>query len=453
MDGHSARRQKVAVVGTGISGLAAAWLLHRHHDLTIYEQDDRIGGHTCTVEAHTTSGIVPVDMGFIVYNERTYPNLTAMFDYLDVPTSPTDMSLAISLDDGRLEYAGGRPMQLLAQKRNLLRPRFWSMLRDLTRFYRKAPCDLQRLADEEQTLGAYLEDNGYGQPFIEDHLLPMAAAIWSAPRRDILEFPAYAFISFQQNHGLLNLVDRPLWRTVSGGSREYVKRLTKGFTACIQQHTAVRAITRHGGSVTLTDSRGAQSSYDQVVVATHADQALRLLTDASLDERRLLGAFRYNSNTAYLHADTGQMPKRRQAWASWNYIGRSGECDPHPLVVTYWMNLLQSIPDTSPMFVTLNPETLPRPDLIHAIREFEHPVMDTAAVTAQKKLWSLQGHNRTWYCGAYFGAGFHEDGLQAGLAVAEELGGVRRPWQVVGQSDRIVIGPGAPRPGVREVVQ
>jgi predicted NAD/FAD-binding protein len=428
----------IAIVGSGISGLSAAWLLSTRHRVTLFEADGRIGGHSHTVEAHGT----PVDTGFIVYNERTYPNLTALFAHLGVPTRPTEMTLAISLDKGRLEYSGTGLGGLLAQKRNLVRPRFWSMMRDLVRFYREAKRDLPHLGDE--TIEAYLDRGRFGAAFRDDHLYPMAAAIWSTPAADIGAYPAAAFIRFCENHALLELGERPIWRTVDGGSRNYVTRLSAPFADRIVRDMPVRTIRRDAEGVDLLVG-GAWRRFDHVIVATHADQALALLEDADPAERSLLGAFAYRRNEAVLHSDPRLMPRRRATWSSWNYMAE-GSGPATSLSVTYWMNRLQGIPDSQPLFVTLNP--LREPAAAHVIRRdsYEHPIFDGAAMAAQKHLWSLQGVRNTWYCGAHFGAGFHEDGLQAGLAVAEQLGGVRRPWTVAEESGRIHVTPAASRP-------
>jgi uncharacterized protein len=437
MQGKSAIRKNVAVIGTGISGMSAAWLLSQGHDVTVYERDRRLGGHSNTVTVRGAKGEIAVDTGFIVYNEATYPNLTALFDHLKVPTQPSEMSLAVSLADGALEYAGGDLSGLFAQKRNLLRPRFWSMLRDLRRFYRDAPRDLAAL-DESWTLGDYLDAGAYGSAFRDDHLLPMAGAIWSAPAGAILRYPAASFIRFQENHGLLKLRNRPPWRTVLGGSRAYVRRLTGSYADRIRLAAGVAAVHRSGNAVNIRDRNGEVATFDHVVIATHADQALSLLDDPTAPERRLLGAFRYSRNTAVLHSDPMLMPKRRAVWSSWNHIGRRRDDTQACPTVTYWMNRLQRIPQDTQLFVTLNPHREPR-EAWHS-EVYEHPLFDTAAIGAQRQLWSLQGRRNTWFCGAYFGAGFHEDGLQSGLAVAEALGGIRRPWNVANESGRIVLG-------------
>lgn len=438
--GTSGRRQRIAVIGTGISGLSAAWLLHKSADVTVYEQCQHIGGHTHTVDVETDACKVPVDMGFIVYNEQAYPNLTALFAHLDVASQTTDMSLAVSLDDGRLEYAGGHLSQLFAQKSNLVSPRFWSMLRDLVRFYRNAPAHLGMLAANGKTLGTYLDENRYGDAFRNDHLLPMAAAIWSMPTADVLEYPAHAFILFHVNHGLLKLINRPLWRTVSGGSRSYVEKLTSSFADRIKRGVGIVSVDRHPDGILLRTTSEQTAQFDQVVIATHADQALAMLAQSTRDERRLLGTFQYNFNQAVLHGDDGLMPKRRRAWASWNYIDGSRHGAHTDLTVTYWMNSLQALPHDKPLFVTLNPNREIDRAKIYQTQEFEHPIVDTAAIDAQKQLWSLQGQRGVWYCGAYFGAGFHEDGLQSGLAVAEAISGRKRPWRIADESGRITVG-------------
>lgn len=420
--------KRVAVIGSGIAGLSAAWLLSRAHDVTMYEQAGRLGGHTRTVQV----GGIAVDMGFIVYNEATYPNLVALFRHLGVATRESDMSFAVSMDGGRMEYAGTDLRGLLAQPANLLRPRFWAMLRDLLRFYREAPGDAAGLERELTSLDAYLRRGKYGPGFVQDHLLPMAAAIWSTPAAEVGAHPAFAFIRFCENHGLLRLSGRPVWRTVIGGSSAYVDRLSAPFADRVRLSCGVAGISRTAQGVRVRAADGSDELYDDVVIATHAPQALAMLEDASDSERALLGAVRTAPNRVVLHRDARLMPRRRAAWASWNYVGApdGGLC------VTYWMDRLQGLPaGAGPHFVTLNPAVEPR-DILHE-EVFAHPQFDAAAIRAQRALWSLQGTRGTWYCGAWFGAGFHEDGLQAGLAVAEQLGEVRRPWQVAGASARI----------------
>ena len=430
---HFPRPLDIAVIGTGIAGLSAAWLLSKAHNVSVYEQDGRVGGHSNTVLVPDGSRSIAVDTGFIVYNELNYPNLTALFAHLGVETQRSEMSFAVSVNGGALEYSGSTLMALFGQRRNLVRPRFWRMLRDILRFYREAPAVLAREA-EVLSLGEYLEREGYSQAFISDHLLPMAAAIWSTDVASMRDHPARAFVRFCLNHGLMRVAGRPQWRTVTGGSQAYVRRLTASFADRIMVNAKVSAVTRTPAGVIVHDANGATNRFDHVVIAAHADQALAMLADPTGDERRLLGAFRYSRNTAILHRDDRLMPRRKRVWSSWNYIGGEASRGPGPsadagkVCVTYWMNRLQSIDPDVPLFVTLNPTEPPAAETILETFEYHHPMYDSRALEAQGELAELQGARNTWYCGSYFGAGFHEDALSSGLAVAESLGGITRPW-------------------------
>ncbi len=439
---------RIAVVGAGISGLGAAWLLSRAHDVTLFEREPRLGGHSNTSEVTwPEGGSGPVDTGFIVYNTACYPNLIALFEHLAVPTARTDMSFAVSLDGGGYEYSGTGAQGLFGQPSNLLRPGHWRMAADILRFFREAPAllaETPRDADAGVSLGEWLNSHSYSRDFVERHILPMGAAIWSTPSRGILDFPAAAFARFFANHGLLQVRNRPEWRTVDGGSREYVARLMAGYRGKTISGDAVVSVARGGGDVVITRESGAIERFDRCLIACHADDALALLGNPDATERTVLGAFRYSDNLAVLHRDLRQMPRRRRLWSSWNYMGGpDGE-----LTVSYWMNRLQPLTTRSDHFVTLNPATeIPASQTIASFA-YRHPMYDGAAIAAQSRLWSLQGRGNVWFAGSYFGWGFHEDGLQAGLAAAEDMsasghgaaaggGGVRRPWSVAGQSSRI----------------
>jgi predicted NAD/FAD-binding protein len=426
------RVKSVAVVGAGISGLSTAWLLSKSRDVTLYEREPRLGGHSDTFDWDGLG----VDCGFIVYNERTYPNLTALFQYLSLATEASDMSFAVSVDDGDFEYSGSGLRGLIAQKANVLRPRYWSMLRDILRFFREAPRDLAK--GDLGPLGAYLDARGYGRAFRDDYLYPMAAAIWSTPAMRVADFPAANFIRFNANHGLLDVTNRPIWRTVAGGSRSYVGALAAGIGE-VRTTSPVRAVRRTEAGVEVVDAPGEARRFDDVVIAAHADAALAMIEAPTAHERRLLGAFAYLDNQATLHTDARAMPKRRAAWSSWNYMAK-GEGAERSLYVSYWMNRLQQLPGRPDAFLTLNcPWEIPSAKVLRRVA-YRHPLFDAAAFAAQKELWSLQGAGGLWFCGAYFGYGFHEDGLQSGLAVAEAIGGEKRPWRVAGESDRLHLG-------------
>ncbi len=431
------RRRRVAVIGAGISGMSAAWLIDRSMEVVLYEAADRPGGHANTVSAPSRSGPIPVDTGFIVYNDRNYPNLVALFEHLRVPTQASDMSFAASLDGGAFEYSGSGIGGLLGQPGNVLRPRFWRMLSDTLRFYKEAPTALGRQDLASTTLGQYLYENHYSPAFVTDHLLPMGAAIWSTTVRQMRDYPLHAFIRFFESHGLLALSGRPRWRTVTGGSREYVTRLLSDFSGEIRLRSAVREIRREMGSVSVIDWRGNRDTFTDVVIATHADRALAMLADPLGQERESLGAIGYTANTAVLHTDERLMPRHKKVWSSWNYIGEPERDGERPLCVTYWMNRLQGIDPATPLFVTLNPHRdIPEERIIAAV-DYDHPLFNLTALAAQKELWRLQGRGGVWFCGAHFGSGFHEDGLQSGLSVAEAICGQRRPWSVKHESGRI----------------
>jgi predicted NAD/FAD-binding protein len=417
-----------------VSGLSAAWLLSKTCDVTLYEKDSRTGGHANTVKL---DGLPPVDTGFIVYNAVNYPNLVALFDHLGVETQATDMSFAVSLDGGRVEYGGRGLDPLIGRPSNLFRPRFLSMMGDLVRFYREAPEKLAEVEGSLVTLGEFLRHHGYGEAFCEDHLLPQAAAIWSAPCEAIRDFPAAAFIRFFENHGLLKLAGRPVWRTVKGGSRTYVEALLADYSGEVLTGRGARAVRRTDQGVEVTDSLGETRRYDRVVMAAHADQSLSLLADPTPDETRLLSAFRYTKNLAVLHTDESLAPRRKRLWSAWNYVGERTGPEGRALCVTYWMNLLQNLKTERPLLLTLNPTHEIKPDRVLHTETYEHPLFDGAAIAAQKALGVLQGVGGTYYCGAWMSSGFHEDGLQSGLRAAELADAVERPWNRPGQNARL----------------
>lgn len=410
--------QRIAVVGSGIAGLGAAWLLARRHRVTLFEADDRLGGHTDTHEVEVGGRRLAVDTGFIVHNPVHYPLLTRLFAELGVASQPTTMSFSVSDARSGLEYNATSLDALFCQRRNLLSPRFWGMLRDLVRFYRRAP---ELLAEDGPGpgLGEYLARLGTGAMFRDLHLVPMASALWSSPAEHILEFPARHLVRFMANHHMLQLAGRPPWRVVRGGSARYVEALRARWDVRERLATPVLAVRRDLTGVLLRHARG-EERFDQVVLACHADDALRLLADPTPDERDLLGAFAYQSNDTVLHTDARLLPRRRKAWAAWNahVPARAGET----CTVSYCMNLLQSLPGEVPLVVTLNRTDAIDPARILARRHYRHPVFTHAAVAAQARKGLIQGQRHTWFAGAYWGFGFHEDGLRSAVEVAQALG-------------------------------
>lgn len=451
------KSNKIAIIGAGITGLSLAWLLRDRYDVTLFEAAHYAGGHANTVDLPLPSSAqavgqapstLPVDTGFIVYNQRTYPNLTALFNQLQVPTQASDMSFAVSLRDNinprrNLEYSS-HPRALLGQWRNWCQAGYAGMLRDLLRLYRLAPQDATDPRFAEMTLGQYVAARGFGQRLLTDHLIPMTAAIWSMPAASTLDFPLPSFMRFCLNHGLLQLRDRPAWRTVTGGSRVYVQRLLADCPRLnLRLNQPVQRVMRLEQGVQIMTESGPEL-FDQVVFAVHGAQILPLLTNPSGREQAVLAAFRTQANQAILHHDPRLMPRRRLAWAAWNVLApyridaaalkvpTQGDSPAEGVCVTYWMNRLQNLATPAgmaPVLLTLNPIVPPRAELVRGQWCYHHPIMDQAAIAAQAMLPSIQGVDRLWFGGAWAGYGFHEDGLNAALAIANQLG-VTAPWQV-----------------------
>jgi predicted NAD/FAD-binding protein len=409
---------KIAVVGTGIAGMVAALRLHCEHDLTVYEAGAWIGGHTNTVEIQTGDGPLAVDTGFIVFNRKTYPKFCALLEELGVPSSPTTMSFSVRCEREGLEYNGTSLNGLFAQRRNALRPSFWRMVRDILRFYREAPALLTEGGDD-LTLGEFLERGRYSREFMERHMLPMGAAIWSARTDRIREFPVRFLVQFFHNHGFLQVDDRPQWLVVRGGSREYVRALVAPFRDRIRLETPVVSVEPTSFGLRVRTATGDSDTYDRVVLACHADQSLRMLSDPTPTERSVLGAFSYQRNEAVLHTDRSLLPRNRRAWASWNYHVSD---PPSELpTVTYWMNGLQGFRVGPQILVTLNRTRDIDPSMVLGNFVYHHPIYSTEAVRAQRRHGEIDGIRGVHYCGAYWGFGFHEDGVASGLRVAERI--------------------------------
>lgn len=415
-DAQPIRPQRVAIIGGGISGLAAAYLLSPHHAVTLFEAAPKLGGHARTVLAGQ-NGDQPVDTGFIVFNYANYPHLTRMFQDLDVPVARSDMSFGASINNGKIEYGLKDLRALTAQKRNLLRPGFARMMRDILRFNAKAE---GLVSDDSATIGELMDELALGAWFQQYYLMPLCGAIWSTPPSEIRSFPARALVQFFRNHALLSTSGQHQWWTVDGGSVEYVRRLEhylRGRGVAIRTSSAVQSVSRNGHQSEVNVGDGRRETFDQVIFACHSDQALRLLAQPTVQERAALSAIRFQDNQMILHRDANQMPKRRSVWSSWVY--KANTTKPETAIgVTYWMNRLQNIPERDPVFVSLNPsETIPD-HMIYDQKTFRHPVFDVAALAAQKQLTEIQGQNNTWFAGAYTRHGFHEDGFASAARIA-----------------------------------
>lgn len=413
--------ERIAIVGSGISGMTTAYLLSRKHDLVVYEANDYFGGHSHTVQVKDHGTSHGVDTGFIVYNTRTYPNFCRLLDQLGVATQASDMSFSFRHDAANLEYGVPGLGKLLAQKRNLVRPGFWRMIREVMRFYREAPLLLEAAdADVNLDLQSYLDRGGYSRDFQDDHLFPMAESIWSGSRQQMGAFPARAFLRFFQNHGLLSLKDRPVWRTITGGSVNYVEKITAPYRDRIRLSCPVTMIKRDAEGVEITAGGAEPERFDKVVLACHADQALAMLGDATDQERDIVGSFPYAENDVALHSDTTIMPRRKTAWASWNYHRQDDTS--RPAALTYDMNRLQNLATPERYLVTLNRTEDLDQGRIHGRYTYAHPQYNVRGMANQPRHDELNGLNHTYWCGAYWGYGFHEDGVKSALRVARHFG-------------------------------
>ncbi|MFL0805314.1 MAG: FAD-dependent oxidoreductase [Agarilytica sp.] len=417
-------KKSVAIIGTGISGLTAAYKLNRLCDITVFEKSDRIGGHTATVDFDLDGKSYAIDTGFIVFNDWTYPNFIRLLDEIGVQAQPTSMGFSVSCAESGLEYAGNGLNALFAQRANLVSPRFLGMLKDIIRFNYSAERDLLNgTIPKDMTLGAYLDEKGYGEVFARYYLVPMGAAIWSASLANMRNFPIQFFVSFFRNHGLLNIFNRPQWRVIKGGSKQYLGPLTEDFSERIETNAQIKTIKRHNRHVVIVFDDGAERVFDDVVLATHSDEALALLSDATSEEQEVLSAIPYEENSATLHYDESLLPHSKRTWSSWNYRMTGAADEARLPIVTYDMNILQGLDSTEgkTFCVSLNADEFINPEKVIGRYRYAHPQFTEAGAKAQSRWPEINGQRNTWYCGAYWANGFHEDGVVSGLRVAERF--------------------------------
>lgn len=418
-DAPPPKRQRIAIVGGGISGLAAAYRLSPQHDVTLFEARARLGGHARTKMAGL-NGDQPVDTGFIVFNYVNYPHLTRMFQDLDIPVEKSDMSFGATIDEGRVEYGLQTLRNVFGQRRNALRPGYLRMIKDVLAFNARA----EKLAtSDDMTVAELVRALGAGEWFERYYLMPICGAIWSSPTQDIRDFPARSLVRFFANHALLTATEPHQWYTVSGGSVQYLTRLERHLRATgvnFRLGAPVKAVKRNAGGVTVSTAQGGAETFDHVIMASHSDTSLKLLADPSAEETRLLGAVKYQDNEVILHRDTAQMPKRRACWSSWVYKA-DGDVERPAIGVTYWMNRLQNIPENDPMFISLNPYLPVRDEMIYDVNTLRHPVFDGPALKAQQEIKQMQGTRNTWFAGAWLRNGFHEDGFASAVRVSDAL--------------------------------
>ena len=413
---------KIGVIGSGVSGLVSALTLQEKFEVSLFEKNSKLGGHSNTVTIEQENNKYSVETGFIVLNDKNYPIFTSLLKHLNIGVNNSSMSFSVSVDKGQFEYSSSY-IGLLGQTKNIIDPKYWGMLRDINYFYTNALKDVKDCPDNE-TLGQFLKRFNYSNKFIDYHLVPMTASIWSCPTKSILNFPIKSLLVFFENHKLLNIYNRPKWSTVNKGSREYVKKIQSLLKGKIYTNTKVNKISKSKEGIRVHYQDGIKT-FDKVILACHADQSSEILIENFSEEANLLKDFKYQKNTSILHSDINFMPKRKSVWSSWNYITETGNSG--NLSITYWMNELQGINSPKPILLSLNPKILPNPDLIYGQYSYSHPILDNNAINIQKKLSSIQGKNNLWFCGAWTGFGFHEDGVKSAVEIANSHN-IDLPW-------------------------
>tara|TARA_B100001121_G_scaffold17705_1_gene14098 strand:- start:1266 stop:2543 length:1278 start_codon:yes stop_codon:yes gene_type:complete len=413
---------KIGVIGSGVSGLVSALTLQEKFEVSLFEKNSKLGGHSNTVTIEQENNKYSVETGFIVLNDKNYPIFTSLLKHLNIGVNNSSMSFSVSVDKGQFEYSSSY-IGLLGQTKNIIDPKYWGMLRDINYFYNNALKDVKDCPDNE-TLGQFLKRFNYSNKFIDYHLVPMTASIWSCPTKSILNFPIKSLLVFFENHKLLNIYNRPKWSTVNKGSREYVKKIQSLLKGKIYTNAKVNKISKSKEGIRVHYQDGIKT-FDKVILACHADQSSEILIEDFSEEANLLKDFKYQKNTSILHSDINFMPKRKSVWSSWNYITETGNSG--NLSITYWMNELQGISSPKPILLSLNPKILPNPDLIYGQYSYSHPILDNNAINIQKKLSSIQGKNNLWFCGAWTGFGFHEDGVKSAVEIANSHN-IDLPW-------------------------
>ena len=413
---------KIGVIGSGVAGLVSALTLQEKFEVSLFEKNSKLGGHSNTVTIEQENKKYSVETGFIVLNDKNYPIFTSLLKHLNIGVNNSSMSFSVSVDKGQFEYSSSY-IGLLGQTKNIIDPKYWGMLRDINYFYNNALKDVKDCPDNE-TLGQFLKRFNYSNKFIDYHLVPMTASIWSCPTKSILNFPIKSLLVFFENHKLLNIYNRPKWSTVNKGSREYVKKIQSLLKGKVYTNAKVNKISKSKEGIRVHYQDGIKT-FDKVILACHADQSSEILIENFSEEANLLKDFKYQKNTSILHSDINFMPKRKSVWSSWNYITETGNSG--NLSITYWMNELQGINSSKPILLSLNPKILPNPDLIYGQYSYSHPILDNNAINIQKKLSSIQGKNNLWFCGAWTGFGFHEDGVKSAVEIASSHN-IHLPW-------------------------